>query len=279
MTINIIGFGFVGSSVAAVCEHNSIPFNVADTQSKTGNFEYFDTIEKLVENSELTDTTNFYFVAVPTPSKENGECNTSIVESVLSELQKRIKKSSYVIIKSTLVPGTMDKLSSIIKNDNMTLVLSPEFLREITAHQDMINAPFVLLGSEKDVSPVKDLFRQIYSHNKDIQVLCKTFKECEVFKYTLNTLLATKVWFFNEIYEVCESLGVSYESVKELCGLDDRIGSYGTIVPHLHGFGFAGTCLIKDSSGMMKLQESLGIDNSVLQALLRRNENIRKKNK
>jgi UDPglucose 6-dehydrogenase len=90
--------------------------------------------------------------------------------------------------------------------------------------------------------------------------------------------LAVKVWYFNEIYEISEKLGVDYEKLKILFSLDKRLGEYGTRVPGHDGkFGYGLSCLPKETRGMMKLQEELGIDNFALQEIIKRNNYFRSK--
>jgi UDPglucose 6-dehydrogenase len=106
----------------------------------------------------------------------------------------------------------------------------------------------------------------------------KTYEECELFKYTLNVHLAVKVWYFNEIYEICEKMGVPYENLKSMFTLDKRIGDYGTHVPGPDGkFGYGLSCLPKETRGMATLQGNLGIDNEVLQHIIQRNNYFRTK--
>lgn len=280
-SINIIGYGYVGSAVGHLCEKNNIKFNVCDTQNKSGDFTYFSDIKNLIQHSEKENEINYYFVAVPTPSDSDGACDISIIRHVLSRLNLYITKKTRVIIKSTLVPGSCSKLYHEFKK--LDIILSPEFLREATFRDDMYNAEFVLVGLSphtelSEYSDILKMFRELYQHNKNIDIYMKSYEECELFKYTLNVHLAVKVWYFNEIYEISEKLGVDYEKLKCLFQLDKRIGDYGTRVPGHDGkFGYGLSCLPKETRGMMKLQEELGIDNHVLQEIIKRNNYFRSK--
>jgi len=117
----------------------------------------------------------------------------------------------------------------------------------------------------------------LYKHNFEIDILMKSYEECELFKYTVNNFLAVKVWYFNKIYDISESLDVDYQKLKQLFDLDPRISGYGLKVPGDHGRGFGGSCLIKDQNGMIKLLEKLEIDNTVLKAISNENKEMRKK--
>ena len=284
-SLNIIGYGYVGSAIGYVCEKNDINFNVCDLQNKEGKFNFYTSnIESLITFSENENDTNYYFIAVPTPSNEDDSCNTSIIDNVLHTLNNKCTKNTKVLIKSTLVPGSCQTFHN--KYKNIDIILLPEFLREATYKDDMYNAEFVLIGLPQSISldsqslsnELIDLCKTLYKHNKDIDIYIKTYEECELFKYTLNVHLAVKVWYFNEIYEISEKLGVDYTRLKSLFNLDKRIGDYGTRVPGHDGkFGYGLSCLPKETRGMMKLQENLGIDNSVLKEIIKRNNYFRTK--
>ena len=174
------------------------------------------------------------------------------------------------------------------------------FLKKIKEKylNDIYNAKFVLLGiSDHFVSidgkvplptvsidgkvtkyqKILNVMKQFYKHNTQIDILIRSYEECELFKYTVNNFLAVKVWYFNKIYDISESLGIDYQSFKTLFDLDQRISGYGTRIPGDHGRGYAGTCLRKDQYGMIKLLENLNVDNTVLKSMAAENEKIRKK--
>lgn len=276
--INLIGYGFIGSAIGNLCENNEISYNVHDLDKKYGNFNYFNNLKELVDYSEKRNKINYYIIAVPTPSNSDGTCNTLIVESILKNLNDFItEENSIILIKSTLVPLTLDRV--ILEYPKLNIILCPEFLRELYAKEDMYNADFVLLGINekfnKYTNDIKDLFKIMYKHNPNITFYIKTPPECELFKYTLNNFLGLKVWYFNKIYDICEKMNINYESFKELFQLDTRLGIYGTHVPYTHGRGFSGECIYKDTKGMMKFQESIDIDNSVWREFIRENDILR----
>jgi nucleotide sugar dehydrogenase len=282
MTLNIIGLGYVGNSLGYLCEKNNIQYNVYDINKKEGEFNYYSNISDLVENSEKENIINWYFICVPTPNFENGRCNVEIIEKVIKELNKKITKESYIIIKSTVEPGTCDNLYSTIINDNITLILNPEFLREDSYKDDVYNAEFLLIGFKNldliGLQKIYKMFREtLYKHNTQIDLITKTFKECEIFKYTLNTYLGLKIIYFNEIFELCEKLDVKYNNVKNLLKLDERIGTYGIIVPAHDGYlGHGKSCLQKDLTGMKYLREKLGLNSNILEEVKKRNIELRK---
>lgn len=277
----IIGYGYVGSAVGHLCKENDVDFCVYDVLVKDEPRAHatFNNLTSLVNHVEEHSETPVYMVCVPTPSAENGNCDTSIVEQVMKELSQACNVPSHVVIKSTVKPGVCRKLAGA--SDKLRVVYCPEFLKEHTFLQDMYNAEFVLLGypdTETTSEQVEALFRKLYSHNKDIDIIRKTYEECELFKYTINVFLSVKVWFFNEIDDMCGRFGVDYKSFQSLFPLDPRLGSTHTQVPGHDGKrGFGGKCLPKETKAMSFLQQELGIDNSVLERILKRNDFFRLK--
>jgi UDPglucose 6-dehydrogenase len=193
------------------------------------------------------------------------------------EIKNYSKKNTVVVIKSTIAPKTCRTLHDIYGSYNFTIIFCPEFLREKTANKDAYNAKFLLLGSsDKNVSSeIIGFFKKLYAHNKDIILVQKTYEVCEIFKYTLNTYFATKITFFNEIYELCEVIGVEYDELKDLFCHEPRIGEYGTIVPGVHGKGYSGTCLPKEVLGMINLRKELGLSSELMTLIDKRNNEFR----
>lgn len=283
-SINILGYGYVGSACGFLCEKNNIEFNIYDIQLKTGNFNYFNDISELVKFNESKSTINVYFICVPTPSDSEGRCDTSIVENVIEELSLFIKNKSIIIIKSTIKPGTTRYLYNKYNIENLDIIFCPEFLREASYKEDIYSAKFILFGmdeSQKQIlNNLKDLYNNyLYKHKYEspLEFYFKTFEECELFKYTLNTFFATKITFFNEIYELCDKMGVDYQNVRSLFKLDKRIGDYGTVVPGMDGFGYTRSCLPKEIRALIKLQEELGLSNDLVSCIDKRNLYFRSK--
>jgi nucleotide sugar dehydrogenase len=280
LSINIIGMGYVGTAMTHLCERNNVEFNVCDINYKQGNFNYFNNVIDLVNFSETNGDINYYIIAVPTPSDIEGNCDTSIVKSVLEQLNNNITKETYVIIKSTIVPKTTQTFNELFTKLN--IVFCPEFLTEKNYLNDIYDAKFVILGIPQKFDMTKyqkilKIIRLFYKHNSQIDIFMKSYEEAELFKYTVNNFLAVKVWYFNKIYDISESLGIDYQKFKSLFELEPRISRYGLRVPGDHGRGYAGTCLRKDQYGLIKLLENLDIDNTVLKSMAAENEEMRKK--
>jgi UDPglucose 6-dehydrogenase len=283
--VNIIGYGYVGSGMGYLCKKNKVGFCTYDVIKKEESEAYqnFDKIEDLVKNSEQFNKKNIYYICVPTPSKESGECDLTIVHVVLSQLKSLVTKESLVMIKSTVEPGSSRNLNSMYGNEMLKIVFCPEFLREKTFEDDIYNAEFVMLGfenlSDDSVEHRKtacDVMKLLYSHNPNIEMVCKLYEECELFKYTINVYLSVKVWYFNELSLLSDKFGIEYKSLQDLFKYDKRIGESHTDVPGHDGmYGFGGKCLPKETKAMSYLQNKLQLDNTVLQNILKRNFEMR----
>ena len=253
--IGIIGQGFVGTAIREKFKHyyqvhtydkfetdKCVSYDGDDIISTEKNC-----IESIVSKCEIT------FVCVPTPMFHNGKCDTTIVESVIKDLDKECEKqnkSIIAIVKSTIPPGTTKHLNKI--SSNVTVVFSPEFLTEANANQDFENQNRIILGIDwmEAIEPVVKIFSEVFS--KDVKIMAMPSKEAEMVKYVTNLFLATKVSYFNDIFRICNSLKIDYSSVLEASLLDPRIGDSHTMVPGPDGdFGYGGHCFPKDMQALL----------------------------
>ena len=100
--------------------------------------------------------------------------------------------------------------------------------------------------------------------------------EASLAKYTINSFLATKVAFMNELWGIATAFGLDYDTVAEMVKLDPRIGKSHMQVPGPDGlFGFGGACFPKDTSALLKYAESLGQTPMVLDAAVKKNTLLR----
>lgn len=273
--INIIGYGYVGSSIGHLCKQVNIPFCIVDTINKkdSGEEAYFNDLQQAVKHSEYIHEVNWYFVCVPTPSRDDGSCDTSTVESICKQISDYSVKKSNIIIKSTVVPGTTRKISGMM-TDLVSVFFIPEFLTERNHLDDALNESKVIVGSIYNTDDIKYFMKILYRKSIDIHV-CEC-EYAEMMKYTINVFLAQKVSFFNGIHDICGKLDVDYLKLRQLFLLDKRIGESHTEVPGPDGkYGFGGTCFTKEMKGMKKLRESLGLSSVILETILEDNQNRR----
>jgi UDPglucose 6-dehydrogenase len=247
-TVGIVGKGFVGG---AMYENFKDVFNtlVWDTDETKRNVATF---QEFVNNSDII------FVCVPTPMRKDGSCDTTIVSSVIGEIAK-IDRRKYVVIKSTVTPGTTEDLSS---NYQMTIGFNPEFLTEANAYNDFRQQPLIVLGAD-DAGLATVMTQIYYEFNTKVDnvahVIQRTTKEAELFKYLANSFLATKVIFANEFKSLCDKINVDYGRIAELAVLDKRLGHTHWRVPGPDGqYGFGGSCFPKDTSALLSYADEIG---------------------
>jgi len=213
------------------------------------------------------------FVCLPTPRKENGACDTSLVEEAIEWVDTEI-----IVIKSTVEVGTTKKLS---KKHNKDLVFSPEYVGESTYwtpfnfHHDMKETPFYTFGGDRDAcDKVVDLMLPVVGPCKKYNITDST--TAEMAKYMENAFYATKVAFCNELYDICEAMGVRWNEVRELWTTDPRLHRMHTAV-FKDKRGFGGKCLPKDTSALVSIAKNGGVSSDLLEGVLSSNEKVRNK--
>tara|TARA_R100000005_G_C4990143_1_gene197650 strand:- start:19 stop:867 length:849 start_codon:yes stop_codon:yes gene_type:complete len=259
-TIGVVGLGYVGTAVSTVM---STVFKVETYDKyKQGSC---DSLEQLVEKAKVI------FVCVPTPMKETGSCDISIVESVVSDINE-MSDGHVVVIKSTVPPMTTQIFND--KYTRLTSVFSPEFLTESNYIKDFEDCNRVIIGGPRRATTiVKNIFLKRFP-KKTIVKTGSTY--AEMVKYVTNTFLATKVMFANEMKQVCESLEIDYDKVIEYSRYDERLGHTHWSVPGPDGkSGFGGSCFPKDINALMFFCGEMGVDSSILKSVWDKNLQVR----
>ena len=268
INIGIIGFGFVGSSVA----YGFSP----QTGFDKAKLRIFDKNPAKSTHSldEVLEESDFIFLSVPTPSNVDGSINLTILESVIDEINTHgVKDGCVVLVRSTVVPGTTRALQE--KYNNITLVFNPEFLTERSAKFDFINqARFILGGDAEDTNKVAELFSiRFGSSTPTIQT---NFETAEFIKYMNNCYFATKVSFMNEMKLIADQSGVDWSTAVDGFVRDGRVGHSHLAVPGPDGKrGFGGSCVPKDIQAMMSHAKDVGVEPSVLEGAWKTNLNVR----
>tara|TARA_Y100001936_G_scaffold251641_1_gene308352 strand:- start:57 stop:908 length:852 start_codon:yes stop_codon:yes gene_type:complete len=260
MKIGIVGFGFVGKAL------------------KNGLRDSVDCIEidpKLDTN--LSDLSNhkpdIVFICLPTPMNDDGSQNIDIVRDAVFELNKH-DPNILVVLKSTILPKYVIEISKLTKN----LVVNPEFLRDKHANEDFINSEIIVFGGEKENC---DKLAKFYENHT--KCLCKDYVvtdniSASLIKYTINTFLALKVVFFNELKSVFDNLNSQNDWFKFINAIskDKRIGNSHMNVPGPDGrYGFGGPCFPKDVKALIEYSREIGSELSLLNKANTINNNIR----
>ena len=266
MKIGIVGQGYVGTAVKEVfSKHYEV--ETYDLDKDKCSVDY---LEDIVELS------NIIFVCVPTPMKKDGSCDTSIVESVVKDINdmviSRNVSGRIVAIKSTIPPGTTNRLNK--ECHNISVIFNPEFLTEANFIEDFRNQSRIIIGGER---PATTKLRQVYSLLFPDATIVKTgSKTAEMVKYMTNTFLATKVSFANEMKLICDELKIDYDKVVEYSTYDERLGKSHWAVPGPDGkLGFGGSCFPKDINALIALSKDMRLYLHTLQGVWKTNLKVR----
>tara|TARA_R110002074_G_scaffold160514_1_gene318020 strand:+ start:364 stop:921 length:558 start_codon:yes stop_codon:yes gene_type:complete len=176
--IGIIGQGYVGSAIRIGFEpHYEVStYDKYDLAKSTHS-----KLSDVVKNSDVI------FVCVPTPMKKDGTCHTDIVEDVISEINE-CGNGEVVVIKSTIPPGTTDRLHR--KYKNIDVIFNPEFLTEANFIEDFKNQNRIILGGvRRGTTKLRQIYSKVFPH----ATIVKTgAKHAEMVKYFTNCFLALK---------------------------------------------------------------------------------------
>ena len=260
--IGIIGLGFVGGAIKASMEGRDWEIGlvlVDPAKGETGTYEEIKSCDGV-------------FVCVPTPQSDDGTCDTGPLEGVLAKL-KAIDYHGVIISKCTAPPSKYEELGKEFPN----LVHAPEFLTAANAVQDYARGSFAIIGgSVKAYMNEAERIIRIGQESLGDNVQFCSIGEASLAKYTINTFLATKVVFMNELHGIAVASGLSYEKIMSMVKMDKRIGTSHMQVPGPDGaFGFGGACFPKDTSALLKYAESLDITPMVLEAAVKKNTFLR----
>lgn len=261
--ISIFGSGFVGGAVY----HGLSPFY---------NVKIYDKYKPGYNGLEETiDFSRYIFVCVPTPvNLDDNSQELCYIEDALSSIEKNAKDEKVIIIKSTILPGTTRKFK---EKSSHLYIFNPEFLTERNYIFDFINQGRIVLGGEnlycKAIDEVDSLYKVKFPHTP---VLITTFEAAEMIKYACNCYFSMKISFMNEMYDICQKLGISFEDVKIGMLGDQRIANSHMQVPGFDGYrGFGGKCFPKDLKCFVRWAKDNGCNTNMLEATDEVNERVR----
>ena len=262
--ISVIGSGWVGTAIGrgfAGMGYGVIFYDVVDKDLPS----FTKDINYAIENSDIS------FICVPTPTTPEGIDLNYIKEASMNTAIALSRKHGYhlVVVKSTVVPGTTEKVvipileeysGKSVREGEIGVCMNPEFLTEIERSwtgeidyeiiykKDFFSEDRIVIGEYDKKSGY--ILAEVYKPlNKPI--FRTDLKTAELIKYASNCMLATKISYWNEIFLICKELGIDSQVVADIAGLDPRIGKYGTV----HGKAFGGKCLPKDLKAFVTFAE------------------------
>lgn len=253
MTITIAGYGFVGKA------HHHVFKNL--------DLEIVDPAYSAKQLSEI-ENLSAVICCVSTPMSPNGDCDYSNIIDVLEQTPAHVP----VLIKSTFCLNGWQTIQSLFPDHSVNF--SPEFLSAHSANQDMEQLKFLIMSQGAHDYFWIDVYQSAYANKLEIYQC--SIEEAITIKYFENAFLATKVSFFNQIYDFCQAFDINYEKVRCGLGLDTRINLSHTLVnPEVGQRGWGGHCFPKDTSSLINVAKNAAVDLSVLQTAVQYNQKIR----
>ncbi len=237
--LGIMGVGMVGNALKKYFEKKGIKPLLFDNGKELGSLEDVNQADVI-------------FICVPTPFDKDIGFDLSCVREACNS----VKGEKIIVIKSTITPGTTEKLQK--EYPRHKILFNPEFLTEANADRDLEFPDRQLVGwTEQSRDFAKDILELL--PRADFEKIMPSI-EAEMAKYFANTYLAIKVIFAEQMYELCEKLGVNYENVMNAASIDKRIGASHLVAKHKGYHGYGGHCFPKDMKAIIQFADSKGVD-------------------
>lgn len=288
MQVAVIGCGYVGLVTGACLAQAGHVVAMVDVDAariaglQRGEVPFYEAdLDRVVRESAgrmrfSTDASSVaaadvVFLAVPTPPADDGSCDTSTLFSATASLARHLRDGAVVVVKSTVPPGTTDRVASVLRDHGAPGVftaMNPEFLREGSAVSDFRHPDRVVVGSRH--REVEAVMERLYDGFVDVDrpLLFMDPVSAELCKYAANTWLAMRIAYINEIASLTEVAGGDIDAVRRAIGADARIG-----VHYLHpGPGYGGTCFPKDVRALAHVGRSAGRPLELAEATHRAND-------
>lgn len=286
MRLSVVGVGYVGLVVAAgfaeggnhvICIDNDkakidklkkgiIPIyepglgEIVTHNAAAGRLVFTTDLRFGVENSAVI------FLAVGTPSAEDGSADISAVLDVAGKIAEHINGYKIIVTKSTVPVGTGKKVSELIAGkgkNRFDYVSNPEFLKEGSALEDFLKPDRVIIGTTNP--SVCEIMKQLYAPfmRKSSRIIFMDPVSAELTKYAANVMLATRITFMNQLSGLCEKFGADIEKVRVGIGSDRRIGNAFLFA----GAGYGGGCFPKDVRALIYMGQEQSVPMTIAQAV------------
>ncbi len=296
MKIVVIGSGYVGLVTGACFAEMGVTVCCVDTNAekvaclKRGEIPIYEPgLAEMVERNcaagrlhftteigECADGADAMFIAVGTPSDEDGSADVSYVLGAARSIGRVLNGYTVVVVKSTVPVGTSGRVRETIREElqargadvEFDVASNPEFLKEGCAVRDFMQPDRVVVGveSERARKVLAELYKP-FMMTAD-RLLFTDLATSEMTKYTANAMLATRISFMNEIANLCERLGANVDMVRKGIGADVRIGPKFLYA----GCGYGGSCFPKDVRALIATAEQNGYTMELLRSVERVND-------
>jgi UDPglucose 6-dehydrogenase len=226
--------------------------------------------------ADAVDHGEVVFIAVGTPSQEDGSADLQHVLAVAGQVGRHLKNFKVVVNKSTVPVGTAYRVHDTIatelrkrgiQDDLFEVISNPEFLKEGAAIDDFMRPDRIVIGLDKGPNHdmVQQKMDQLYAsfNRHHARTLWMDVRSAELTKYAANAMLATRISFMNEIANLADLMGADVDCVRRGIGADARIG---------HGFlyagtGYGGSCFPKDTRALVQTALDYGSTMKVVSAV------------
>lgn len=227
---------------------------------KAGRLRFTNAPEEAIRHGEVI------FIAVGTPPREDGSPDLTAIHAVADDIARHVDRDAIVVIKSTVPVGTGDDLDARIRGrtaHRVTVVNTPEFLKEGSAVEDFLRPDRVVIGAEDDraAAIIRELHEPFVRNQRPIYIMRRA--AAEMTKYAANAYLAMRVSFINQVANICDALGIDVNEVRSGIGSDSRIG-FQFMYP---GPGYGGSCFPKDVQALVHVARKAGVEADLLDSV------------
>lgn len=297
MRITVLGTGYVGLVTGAclaelgnhvtcmdvnvekidALKHGEIPIYEPGLEAMVKRNQDEGRLTFITDLAEQKETSDIYYVAVGTPSDENGLADLQYVIAAVRMIGQQINRYCVIVDKSTVPVGVADQVNAAVREEldkrglkeiKFDVVSNPEFLKEGAAIEDFMKPDRLVVGHPTEKA--KEVMAQLYApiiRTHGGKILYMAVKDAEMTKYAVNAMLATRISFMNEIAGMCEKLGVDVENVRQGIGSDSRVGEK-FLFP---GCGYGGSCFPKDVKALVGMAKENEFEPLILEAVEQRN--------
>ena len=286
MKIAVFGLGYVGlTHVAYLAQfHDVLAIDIDETKRQKllagEDYLHEPTVAEMLKKhaKKITYTSTplerwtdirAAILAVPTPNQPDGSADLSRVEAVIDELAIGLDKDAYILIRSTVPPGTYAHLLHRLTLQNRTdlhVVMLPEFLVTGQAYQEVAAPKRVVVGSDNE--GIEAFVRSLFDYGIKIPFVFMHPDSACLTKYASNSFLATKIAWLNQMAQLADRSHANIDDVIKALNYDPRIGA-DYLKP---GIGFGGGCLPKDVKAITTYATQQGQSASMLETTLKANE-------
>jgi len=230
------------------------------------------------DSSQAIHETDLSFVCVGTPSQVNGNLDLRYIRRICEQIGEALRDKAArhtVVIRSTILPGTMKKIVIPVLEQSsgkkagvdFGVCNNPEFLREGSAVKDFRSPPKTVIGEFDRESG--EMLAELYG-KLDAPLVRTDLETAEMIKYVDNCWHALKIGFANEIGNLCKSFSIDAHEVMDIFCQDRKLNiSSAYLKP---GFAFGGSCLPKDLRALSYQAKVYDLQLPILTSILPSND-------